>query len=164
MLTDQLLGLLKLVLLIALYLFFARVLWAVWHEVRTPAVSRAVVADAPVVAPPVVAPPVERSKVSRPHRVTRLVVIAPAELKGTELALHGEILIGRAPECSLRLADDTGASARHATVRFVDGIATIEDLHSTNGTRVNGVGITSPTGLVVGDRIDIGVITIEVRR
>lgn len=159
MLTDQLLGLLKLVLLIALYLFFARVLWAVWHEVRTPAVSRAVVADAPVAAPTV-----ERSKVSRPHRVTRLVVIAPAELKGTELALHGEILIGRAPECSLRLADDTGASARHATVRFVDGIATIEDLHSTNGTRVNGVGITSPTGLVVGDRIDIGVITIEVRR
>ena len=159
MLTDQLLGLLKLVLLIALYLFFARVLWAVWHEVRTPAVSRAVVADAPVAAPPV-----ERSKVSRPHRVTRLVVIAPAELKGTEIALHGEILIGRAPECSLRLADDTGASARHATVRFVDGIATIEDLHSTNGTRVNGVGITSPTGLVVGDRIDIGVITIEVRR
>ena len=64
----------------------------------------------------------------------------------------------------MRLADDTGASARHATVRFVDGIATIEDLHSTNGTRVNGVGITSPTGLVVGDRIDIGVITIEVRR
>ena len=32
--TDQLLGILKLALLALLYLFFARVLWAVWTEVR----------------------------------------------------------------------------------------------------------------------------------
>lgn len=38
--TDQLLGVLKIVLLLALYLFFARVLWAVWNEVRVPAVNR----------------------------------------------------------------------------------------------------------------------------
>ena len=31
---EQLLGLLKLCLLALLYLFFARVLWAVWTEVR----------------------------------------------------------------------------------------------------------------------------------
>ena len=53
MLTDQLLGLLKLVLLIALYLFFARVLWAVWHEVRTPALQRAIINDVPVAQSPI---------------------------------------------------------------------------------------------------------------
>ena len=32
--TEPLLGILKYVLLALLYLFFARVLWAVWSEVR----------------------------------------------------------------------------------------------------------------------------------
>ena len=39
--TDQALDILKLVLLGLLYLFFARVLWAVWSEVRSTA-NRAV--------------------------------------------------------------------------------------------------------------------------
>ena len=34
--TDQILNILKFALLGLLYLFFARVLWAVWSEVRTP--------------------------------------------------------------------------------------------------------------------------------
>ena len=34
--TEPLLGILKYVLLALLYPFFARVLWAVWSEVRTP--------------------------------------------------------------------------------------------------------------------------------
>ena len=43
--TDQVLNILKFVLLGLLYLFFARVLWAVWSEVRTP--SRRPIANAP---------------------------------------------------------------------------------------------------------------------
>ena len=89
MLTDQLLGLLKLVLLIALYLFFARVLWAVWHEVRTPALQRAIINDVPVAQSPI-----ERTGVPRGHRVNRLVIVAPADLKNTEIALGSKI--GRA--------------------------------------------------------------------
>jgi hypothetical protein len=46
--TDQALDILKLVLLGLLYLFFARVLWAVWSEVRS-ANSRA---TAPAPPPP----------------------------------------------------------------------------------------------------------------
>ena len=38
--TDQALDILKLVLLALLYLFFARVLWAVWSEVRQPVNAR----------------------------------------------------------------------------------------------------------------------------
>ena len=37
--TDQVLNILKFVLLGLLYLFFARVLWAVWSEVRAPGAS-----------------------------------------------------------------------------------------------------------------------------
>ena len=44
--TDQALDILKLVLLGLLYLFFARVLWAVWSEVRS-ANSRATAATPP---------------------------------------------------------------------------------------------------------------------
>ena len=36
MLTDQVLNILKFALLGLIYLFFARVLWAVWSEVRVP--------------------------------------------------------------------------------------------------------------------------------
>jgi hypothetical protein len=63
--TDQLLGVLKIVLLLALYLFFARVLWAVWNEVRVPAVNRSaqgpgtpktVTSDSPVGAVKVLLP------------------------------------------------------------------------------------------------------------
>ena len=69
--TEPLLGVLKYVLLALLYLFFARVLWAVWSEVRGPrpgvAVSRggspsAVAPADPTVAAPVPAAPVKPTK------------------------------------------------------------------------------------------------------
>ena len=39
--TDALLNALKLILLALIYLFFGRVLWAVWSEVRTPVMPAA---------------------------------------------------------------------------------------------------------------------------
>jgi len=39
--TDALLNALKLMLLALIYLFFGRVLWAVWSEVRTPVMPAA---------------------------------------------------------------------------------------------------------------------------
>ena len=164
MITDQLLGVLKVVLLLALYLFFARVLWAVWHEIRTPAVSRVVinkvgntVGEAPA--------PIDRPRVSREHRVSVLRIISPAELKGTDVTLgDADVLVGRGPDCTLRLAAETGASVRHARISTVDGYVTIEDLGSTNRTMVNGNVIDSPTRLRVGDRVYIGLVTLEARR
>jgi pSer/pThr/pTyr-binding forkhead associated (FHA) protein len=56
----------------------------------------------------------------------------------------GNLLIGRHPDCDIRL-DDTTVSGRHAmiTVRnspYMEGLLDvfIEDLDSTNGTLVNG--------------------------
>ena len=164
MITDQLLGLLKIILLVALYAFFARVLWAVWNEIRVPAVSRVTI-DGPHddTRPRPVAGVAH--KVSRQHRVGSLLILAPADMRGIVVDLGAdEIVIGREETCAVRLAPDTGASARHAVLRRIDGYVTIEDLGSTNRTVVNGKPISVPTRLRLGDRIHIGLVTFEVAK
>jgi len=161
MITDQLLGLLGIVLLLALYVFFARVLWAVWNEIRVPAVSRVTINIASHDARDLVS--VKAPKVSRPHRVGSMRIVAPTDMKGIVVDLGAdEIVIGRDDTCALQLAPDTGASARHAVIRRIDGYVTIEDLGSTNHTSVNGKHISTPTRLRVGDRVHIGLVTLEV--
>lgn len=161
MITDQLLGLLKVVLLLALYGFFARVLWAVWNEIRVPAVSRVAVAVADRPETNVASD----RRVARRHRVSALRIVAPADMKGVLVDIgENDIVIGRDDACEVRLAADTGASARHARIRRVDGHVTIEDLGSTNHTMVNGKEISAPTRLRVGDRIHIGLVTFEVEK
>ena len=62
-----------------------------------------------------------------------------------------------------RLGDDRQISRRHAVIRRSDGGLTIEDLGSSNGTRVNGRLISGATQLRPGDRIELGNTTLEVR-
>ena len=65
-----------------------------------------------------------------------------------------ETLIGRAPTCDLQIPDDS-MSREHAVVLCVGGDATLEDLQSTNGGRVNGKRVRS-SELAHGDEIEIG--------
>ena len=70
---------------------------------------------------------------------------------------RGEFRIGAAPGNHLGLADDPTVSGRHATLVYQEPILILEDLQSTNGTRVNGEllrGARRP--LRVGDEIQIG--------
>lgn len=67
----------------------------------------------------------------------------------------GELLIGRAPECSLCLQDEF-VSNLHAKLYQVEGRFYIEDLGSTNGTYVNGRRINYPTELRGGDNVKVG--------
>lgn len=62
--------------------------------------------------------------------------------------------IGRAPGCDLVLDDET-VSKHHARIRCDTG-PQIEDLHSTNGTYVNGRPVEVPMALRRGDRIALG--------
>lgn len=83
---------------------------------------------------------------------------------GSTVALrHADpIVIGRSNECDVVLAD-ANASREHAEVRMFNGRATVLDLGSLNGTKVNGRGVPADAlGLPLsdGDRIQISASTI----
>ena len=64
-------------------------------------------------------------------------------------------LIGRSTRCDVCIKHP-GISAEHAVIRQVSGAATVEDLGSTNGTRVNGKKLTQMHTLRHGDQIGVG--------
>lgn len=75
---------------------------------------------------------------------------------GVHAFLDGPTLIGRHPSCTFAL-HDLKVSSRHATItRTGRGDFMLEDLQSTNGTRVNGFPVTSPRVLRDGDKIFVG--------
>ena len=86
-----------------------------------------------------------------------VLVIVEGELAGTEYELGAdETLIGRSPSTCVTVHDEN-ASREHAIVThdLDDGVYTIEDLQSTNGTRVNGKRVRTAT-LADGDEIQLG--------
>jgi hypothetical protein len=156
--TDQLLDILKFALLALLYLFFARVLYAVWSEVRGPRAGHMVVVQAEPVDPTMQAVTPDPHRVKRPKRglVTKLVVIQPRERKGATFTITGEVRIGRSPSCAISIPDDTFVSGTHARLYPYDGYTWVEDLNSTNGSHLNGARLTAPQPLTKGDRLQIG--------
>ena len=83
---------------------------------------------------------------------------------GSTVALrHADpIVIGRSNECDVVLAD-ANASREHVEVRMFNGRATVLDLGSLNGTKLNGRGIPADAlglPLTDGDRIQISASTI----
>jgi FHA domain len=74
---------------------------------------------------------------------------------GTQLPVDAEVVLGRADEADLTLAD-AGVSRTHARVIAGAGGASIEDLGSSNGTFVNGERITGSRELQDGDEIQLG--------
>lgn len=180
--TDQVLTILKFVLLGLLYLFFARVLWAVWSEVRTP--SRRPMVGAPRQATPrgtggqttpmgrpaAAAATTPMAKPSKPkrrqskeqrNRATRLVLLEPRSRRGITVPLERDIVLGRDPSCAIAIDDDAYISQRH--VRFFDyeGQPMVEDLGSTNGTFHNGSKLIGTKLLHPGDRVQAGTTVIE---
>ncbi len=67
-----------------------------------------------------------------------------------------ELVLGRHPECQIYIRDGRASRRNSRVFRADDGVWTIEDLDSANGTRVNGEEIFSPHKLVHGDVISIG--------
>lgn len=171
---EQLLTILKLCLLALMYLFFLRVLRAVWTEVRGPrTVSRRQRGAAPVpamAAPAPVAAPLPAAAAQRGSRrserraersaTNALVVVEPAALKGTAYPLADEMTVGRAPGCHVTL-DDTFASQIHARIFNRDGQYHVEDLGSTNGTYLNRTKVAGPQVMRRGDRLQVGNTVLE---
>lgn len=67
----------------------------------------------------------------------------------------GDSLIGRAPDVQVALLDGE-VSRHHARIAVVGGLVGLEDLGSTNGTRVNGERCEGVMTLRPGDRLTIG--------
>jgi DNA-binding winged helix-turn-helix (wHTH) protein len=67
----------------------------------------------------------------------------------------GEFVAGRDEECAV-VIDASTVSRRHAKFVVRADTVTIEDLESTNGTRVNGVPITVPTAIAHGNKVELG--------
>jgi hypothetical protein len=167
--TDQALDILKLVLLGLLYLFFARVLWAVWSEVRRPSPRAAVPAmpaderDATTIAAPAGGGKARKPPKGRAGRVARLVIIEPKAHRGQTYALNGEITIGRDPASTIVITDDTFVSSHHARVFDVEGQPMVEDLGSTNGSFHNGTRLQPGASRLLhpGDRVQVGYTVLE---
>jgi hypothetical protein len=68
------------------------------------------------------------------------------------------LVIGRDPDCALRLSDPT-VSRRHAELRRERGRWVIADLGSSNGTRVNGWRVPRAT-LGTGDELMLGAVRV----
>ncbi len=174
--TDQVLNILKLVLLGMLYLFFARVLWAVWSEVRTPRGRPIANArQAPPQRQPASTPHAPTAPTGRPPapsaarrppkgkrgKAARLVVLEPRQRRGQTFALQGELTLGRDPSCSIPIEDDSYVSTLHLRFYDYEGQPMVEDLGSTNGTFLNGNKLRGTKLLHPGDRIQVGTNVIE---
>jgi pSer/pThr/pTyr-binding forkhead associated (FHA) protein len=157
--SEELLTILKLCLMALLYLFFFRVLRAVWVEINPPKdLERATAGPAPGPAPaPAAAAPAPNLSKRQAKRVpTQLTMLEPAARRGQVIPLAAEMTIGRAGGCNVSIPDDTFASQIHARVFNRDGQTWVEDLGSTNGTFVNRARVAAATPVQRGDQVQIG--------
>jgi hypothetical protein len=142
-----------------IFLFFLRVVRAVFVEVRPAGPTRAqrrqqrrAEAD-------------ERPlRETRSRRQLRLEVIEPREREGTTYELDGEVTVGRSNGCGIPTTYDSYSSTLHARLYRSGGQIWVEDLGSTNGTYVNSERISQPARLGKGDLLQIGATVFEVRR
>jgi FHA domain len=67
----------------------------------------------------------------------------------------GETVLGRSPECHITI-DDPLLSRQHAKIVVTPTTATLYDLGSRNGSRVNGRLLVEPQPLHDGDRLRLG--------
>lgn len=74
---------------------------------------------------------------------------------GVHTFIDGPTIIGRHPNCSIPL-HDFGVSRRHTSISIEGEKYILEDLESTNGTRVNGDPISKPYELKNGDKVFVG--------
>jgi len=85
----------------------------------------------------------------------------PRSLQGQKLAVTGPLVVGRAPGADI-LVPGEFVSGRHARFLPSEERLILEDLGSTNGTRVNSQEIRTPVELSDGDAVQIGDVVLQV--
>ncbi len=150
---EQVLLLLQALFLVLLYLF-------VWRVVRTASRDLRLPQESFFLAPP------QAHGGGAPEPSLRLVVeSSPSIQPGTTFQIGtAPLTVGRSTECSVALAADDYASARHARIEPLRDGVWIADLESTNGTYVNGEQVNGRLRLFEGDVVRIGETDLRVAR
>jgi hypothetical protein len=147
--------------IVLVFLFFLRVVRAVWVEVR-PAGPRQTRRDRRREAHE------ERAMAGHTPRRHRkqlfLEVLEPAGQEGRTFDLDEELTIGRSPGCGVPTSYDVYSSTLHARLYRRGDQLWVEDLQSTNGTFVNSERIAKPVRVVRGDLLQVGGTVFEVTR
>jgi hypothetical protein len=145
---------------VLIFLFFLRVVRAVFVEVRPAGPTRAQRREQRRAEEEDQRPLRE----TRTRKNLRLEVIEPREREGTIYDLDGEVTVGRSNGCGIPTTYDSYSSTVHARLYRSGGQVWVEDLGSTNGTFVNSERISQPSRLAKGDLLQIGATVFEVRR
>ena len=153
---QNLLRALEILVVALIWLFFFRVIRAVWVQVRPPA-PRGASAQVVPVAPGSAAE--RRGRAGKLH----LKVIEPQEGYGQTFEVGEEVTLGRAAGCGVRV-EDSYTSSLHARLYRRNGSLWVEDLGSTNGTWVNAERIGTNAKLGKGDLLQVGGTVFEVAR
>lgn len=159
---QNLLRALEIIVVVLIWLFFFRVIRAVWVEVRPPKPRRRDRKKAEAEAAAAAAGQVTGGRRQR-SRALYLKVIEPEPQSGRTYDLSDELTLGRAAGCGVRV-EDSYTSSIHARLYQRDGTLWVEDLGSTNGTWVNAERIGAPTRLGKGDLLQVGGTVFEVSR
>jgi hypothetical protein len=143
-LVRQLLLLLQVGFVVLLYLF-------IWRVIRVASRDMAVGQESMVLRP------VRPAKPAPERPLGRLVVVQSPELAaGTSIDIGRDLVAGRDEDLEIPLGSDGYASGRHARFARAQDGDVIEDLHSTNGTFVNGDRVAGVRRLAAGDVVTIG--------
>jgi hypothetical protein len=146
-------------LVIALiFLFFLRVVRAVWVEIR-PAGPRTTRAERRRQRREQQGLPAPRR-----HRPLHLEVMEPADQRGRVYEVDGDVMVGRSAGAGISTSQDVYSSTMHARLYRQTDQLWVEDLGSTNGTFVNSERIKQETKLTKGDVLQIGNTIFEVTR
>jgi FHA domain len=141
--------LLKAAFLVLLYLFIWRIVRTASRDIRIPQES--------FILAPQEAAAVGLRPEPKPEMGRLVVLKSDAIDENTEFVLDSTgISIGRGNPNDVRLDADEYASAQHARVEPRRDGVWIEDVGSTNGTYVNGVRLSRPRKLSVGDLVRVG--------
>lgn len=138
--TGIVLLVLRIALTAALYSFLGLALWLVWRELR------------------------QEQRAWTARQVSPLSLdVHLGDKSHQQRFISPEVTIGRDPSCDCVLASKT-VSAHHARLSFHQGQWWLEDLESTNGTKLNKEVVTAPTVLAPNDQITCGEAVLTVKK
>lgn len=129
---------LRILMAIVLYSFLFWALWILWNDLR------------------------QRGKSDQILQIPKLSLEIESELERKWQYDQAEIIIGRDPACECRIEDAT-ISARHARLSYNLGQWWIEDLHSKNGTLLNGQPFSEQVVLASNDLLQCGKVIFRIK-